>query len=85
MTRNRGQSPRDGVMALVDELDRQQVESREKTSNLLDAIVKEKQAVGEPSRPRWNRDQISEMGSLDRLSLVFLQRECRARRSRPPG
>jgi hypothetical protein len=41
--------------------------------------------VGETSRQRWNRDQIPEMGSLHRLSLGFLQPECRVLRRRPPG
>ena len=32
------------------------------------------------SRQRWNRDQIPEMGSLDRLSRIFLPRKRRVRR-----
>ena len=32
--------------------------------------------MGKASRQRWNHDQIPEMGSHDRLSLVFLKREC---------
>jgi hypothetical protein len=28
--------------------------------------------VDKASRQRWNRDQIPEMGSLDRLSRIFL-------------
>jgi hypothetical protein len=36
--------------------------------------------VGKASRQRWNHDQIPEMGSLDSLSMVFLQREYRVRR-----
>jgi hypothetical protein len=40
--------------------------------------------VGETSRQRWNHDQIPEIGSLDHLSLVFLQSQCRVRRRRPP-
>jgi hypothetical protein len=38
--------------------------------------------VGKASRQRWNHDQIPEMGSLDSLSMVFLQREYRVRRRR---
>jgi hypothetical protein len=41
--------------------------------------------VGKASRQRWNHDLIPEMGSLDSLSMVFLQREYRVRRRRPPG
>jgi type I restriction enzyme S subunit len=36
----------DQLMALVDELERQQAASREKASNLLDAIVHEMTGVG---------------------------------------
>ncbi len=38
----------------------------------------------EASRQRWNHDQIPEMGSRDSLSMVFLQRERKVRRRRPP-
>ena len=38
--------------------------------------------MGETSRQRWNRDQIPEMGSLDSLSMDFLQFEYRVRRRR---
>ena len=38
--------------------------------------------MGKASRQRWNHDQIPEMGSLDSLSMVFLQREYRVRRRR---
>lgn len=41
--------------------------------------------MGEPSRQRWNHEQIPETRSLDRSSLGFLQRECRVRRRRFPG
>ena len=41
--------------------------------------------MGKASRQRWNHDQIPEMGSLDSLSMVFLQREYRVRRRSPPG
>lgn len=36
--------------------------------------------MGEASRQRWNHDQIPEMGSLESLSMVFPQPECRVRR-----
>ena len=41
--------------------------------------------MGETSRQRWNRNQIPEMGSHDRLSLVFLKRECWVRHHRDPA
>ena len=40
--------------------------------------------MGEASQQRWNHDQIPEMGSLDRLSRIFLTRKCRVRRRRVP-
>lgn len=41
--------------------------------------------MGETSRQRWNLDQIPEMGSLDSLSMVFLQHKCRVRRRLSPA
>ncbi len=40
--------------------------------------------MGRASRQRWNHDQIPEIGSLDRLLWVSLQRERKVRRRRPP-